>query len=436
MKRTHGKHLGFRDLSSVAGKKKHALAVWSFTLAFGAMAQQILAPPPLEFSQKAAVALPAGTNEAEMPQIVPIVPSNPDLPTWLNWGPVQLHPHLLYRFSYGDGIPVMPGQSAKTAINELSPGFLLVLGDHWRLDFAPTTRLYSSKLFQNTTDQAVALNGSTTYRNWDLGLSQNYASTTTPTIETASLTSQETYATAINATYHMSSAASLELGFGQNFLFFDQNVAGQNLSNSRTWSTMDWLNYQFSPGFSAGIGAGWGYSEEQASPDTMDEQLQARITWRPGEKLTLKLAGGFQDQQFLDSNVPDSITPIFSLSAIYQIFDPTTITLAASQTVSPSYFQSQSITSTTLIGGLRQRLFGRVFLDLSGGYSVGSYSGTTATAASNSEQDTSSLNARLTCPLLRGGTASVFYQGNWTSSSQPGFTYSSSQVGFELGYRF
>ena len=399
------------------------------------MAQQVLTPPPAEFNQAAAVALP-GSTEAEMTQLFPTVPPNLTLPSWLNWGKVQLHPHVLYRFTYGDGIPVQPGQSATTAINELSPGFLLVLGDHWRLDYTPTIRLYSSKLFQNTTDQSVLLNGGTSYQNWDFGLTQSYSSTTSSQFETASVTSQQTYATGINATYHLNSAASVDLGVSQNFRYVDQTVAGQSLSDSWNWATMDWLNYQFAPGLSAGVGAGWGYTEMQNSPDMMNEQLQARISWRPGQKLTLSFSGGVEDQQYLNSSIPDSITPIFSLSAIYQLFDPTTITLTASETVNPSYFQSQSTDTTSVNGGVRQRLFDKLFLDAGAGYTTASYTATATGVTANNRQDTTSWNARLTYPVLQGGTVSAFYQGSRSKSNQQGFTYSSSQVGFELGYRF
>src|SRR5438046_1861652 len=47
------------------------------------------------------------------------------------WGPVTLHPHAYYRFSYADGIESSPGDHQATIIHELAPGMLFVIGQHW-----------------------------------------------------------------------------------------------------------------------------------------------------------------------------------------------------------------------------------------------------------------------------------------------------------------
>ena len=66
-----------------------------------------------------------------------------------------------------------------------------------------------------------------------------------------------------------------------------------------------------------------------------------------------------------------------------------------------------------------------------------------ATGLSTSRNDdVYSFNARLSCHLLKRGTVAVFYSYSENSSSQTGFTsgsgfgYTSTQVGFEIGYRY
>jgi hypothetical protein len=234
----------------------------------------------------------------------------------------------------------------------------------------------------------------------------------------------------------MSSGMSLELGLAQSFRFVGRNAAGEQLTDSRAWSTMDWLNYQFGPKFGAAVGLGCGYDNLSIGSDMFHEQVQGRLTLRPGEKLNFTASGGVEDRQFLSSDVPDSLTPIFGVTAEYRLFEATTLSLGASRTVSASYFQNQLTEDLVVNASLRQRLFSRFYLDLSGGYRLSSYSATTAGLTVNREDDGTFVNLRLSAQVFKRGTVAVFYQANDNSSNEPGFAYSSTQLGFELGYRF
>ena len=64
------------------------------------------------------------------------------------------------------------------------------------------------------------------------------------------------------------------------------------------------------------------------------------------------------------------ITPIFSGTIQYQPFKQTQLTLSASRSVSPSYYQSQYTETTSVSAGLSQRLLHQFNLALGGGYST------------------------------------------------------------------
>jgi hypothetical protein len=403
-------------------------------LAAKSEAQDVLAPPPQEYLQPAVPLFRVGTNLPQT-EFAP-APAGPAVPEMFRWGPVQLRPHLLYRVSYGNGLQAQPGHSSDSMINEVSPGILLDLGSHWHLDYTPTMRFYSSSGFRDTTDHAVLLNGATSYEGWTFGVSQSYASTSTPQVETGGQTDQETYNTALSASGLLSDKLSLELGVNQNFRFMGQSSAGQNLSDSREWSTMDWLNYQFWPKFGMAIGAGGGFVNMQQGSDMTYEQLQGRVNWRAGEKLTFSVSGGAEDRQFVDTSAPDLINPIFGLTVLYQLFETTSFSLNATRAVSSSYFQNQVTESTGFTGGVRQRLLGKLWLDLTGGYNNTTYKATATGITVDREDDRSFVNVRLSCPFLKRGTASVFYDYSKNSSNQNGFEYSSNQAGLELGYRY
>ena len=403
------------------------------------LAQDVLTSPPQTPATPPAVQEYRNNNPMQVFALSEIVPS-----LLLQWGPVALHPHVDYQFLYGNGIQSSPGQQQNTIVQEVSPGVQFNLGDHWTLDYTPTLSFYSSSRFRNTVDQSVQLGWGTACGDWFLSGSQSYASSSDPNVETAAQTDQETYSTALNASYQFNDKISLDMGLSQNLNYVGNGASPtnylQNLANSKAWSTMDWLNYQFWPRFNAGIGAGFGYTIQDGSPDSINEQYQARVNWRATDKISFQLSGGVEDQQYLSGGASDLVTPIFGATIQYQPFEQTKLSLSASRTVSTSYFQNQVVESTGITGDLNQRLLGKLYLDLSGGYGTSKYIssiGSSSVALSTGRTDNYySFNARLTRPLLKQGTVSMFYQYSDNSSSQSGFAYTSNQVGIEIGYRY
>jgi len=430
---------GFRhrsaDLQSAVPQifNLHSLALAVLGLAAGARAQSVLTPPPSEFSATNLMAPSA--NQYGGPTGV-LMPQPPPEPPWLDWGPVHLRPHFLERFTYGNGLRAGPGEPANTVLEQLVNGVFIGLGDHWHLDFTPTMSFYSSRAFKDTTDYSVMLAGGTTYGNWQLGLSQSYVSSSTPLIETASQTEYETYATALDATRQLGSRISLQMTASQNFRYIDSSAPGQQLSSFRSWQTMEWLSVAISSKFSAGLGLGFGYDNIPGAVDMPSEQLQGRITWVLRQKLSLTASGGLEDRQFLGSKQPDAINPLFTVSLLYQLFEGTSFSLSASETVSPSFFNNQITDTTGFTASIRQRLFQKLFLDVSGGYSTISYQATVFGFTANSQDDITTATVRLSCPFLQRATADVFYTYSQNVTSQAGFGYTSHQTGLELGYRF
>ncbi len=50
--------------------------------------------------------------------------------------------------------------------------------------------------------------------------------------------------------------------------------------------------------------------------------------------------------------------------------------------------------------------------------------------------DYSYFNTRLSTAFLKRGTVAIFYQISNDSSSAPGFSFTSHQVGFEIGFAY
>jgi hypothetical protein len=398
-----------------------------FALSETAGAQQVVAPPPSVSVTPPAV-LDAGPGEMQF-----FMPENPlstfpDEDRPLQVGPVIVRPHLFYQFLYGSGIQSNPGQQHDTIVQSLAPGVLFVLSPHWTLDYTPTFTFYSDKSFKNNVGQSVILTGGASYENWTFGLMQSFAYSSSPQAQTGTQTGQQNYVTALTASCPLNSKMSVDLGLNQTLNFPD------GFQTSREWSTLDWLNYQFWPRLTAGIGAGFGYVN--SAPDSFFEQAQSRIGWRATDKISFQVSGGAQFSQFTDGGADPLINPVFAAAVQYQPFEQTKLSLGASQVVSPSYYQNQMSVATSVNADLNQRLLGRLYLDVNGGYNWDNYTAIASGVTANSSADYYSVNVQLGTTFLKRGTVAVFYNYSENVTTHSGLAYSSSQIGFNIGYRY
>ena len=399
-----------------------------FTAGRGLNAQDVLTSPPATAEVPPALAPFANTAmdvfapAAGTPQEQPAQP--------FRYKFLTLRPHPDYSFLYANGILAAQGQRVNTVIQQISPGVRLDVGDYWILDYTPTWMVYSSRSFQNTFNQGAKLTGGTSIGSWVLGLSQSYAKSDVPQVETATQTRQETYNTALNGAYTINSKMSLDLAANQNFYFSDQ------FQTYREWSTLDWLNYQFWARFSVALGVGLGYDNVDVGPDMLFEQYQARFQWRATDKISFRINGGLEDRQFLTNNVSDALNPVFGGGLQYQPFEHTKISLNAERTVAVSELQNEVTESIGVNGGVNQRLLGRLFLDLGGGYQNVKYVSSVSGAPSNRTDDYYYFSTRLSTAFLKRGTVAIFYQLSKDSSTQSGYGFTSHQVGFEIGFAY
>lgn len=354
-------------------------------------------------------------------------------------GPVTFRPHINYDLTYGDSVEYGTNRTAATIVQTVAPGMTVDLGKHWTLDYTPTLTYYSDSHFQNTLNHAASLNGATAYDDWLFGLAQSWSLSKGPLVETAAQTENEDFNTGGTASYQFNNHFSTDLGVSQDFNYVS------NLQDSKTWSTLDWLNYSFYKRLTVGIGAGAGYTS--LSPDGTStsasgiqtfQQLQGRVQWRATDKLSFLVSAGFEDREFHTQGMSDSLNPIFSASIQYLPFEHTQLSLNASRTVSSSdyYILSQSVEVTSVQAVLDQRLFEKFYLNVSAGYSDTVYNESIVIAAMTRTDNQYTFAASLRHPFLKRGSVSVSYQYQDNQSNLSGFTYTSSQIGFQIGYSY
>ncbi len=370
-------------------------------------------------------AIPAREGAAAPATGLALRPS-PPLP--LHWGSLSFHPHLTYSMRYGTGIAYGPGRQDNTFLNTLSPGVTFNLGPRWSLDYTPSLQFYSSEAYSDTLDHAVSLRGSATAGRWSFTLGYGYQATSQPLIETAAQTDQETHNVNFGANRQLGEKTSLQLGLSQLLRF------AQSYTDSYTSSTTDWLDYQVRPTFAVAGGINVAYDLVDPGTDMTSERILGRVRGQIASKLTYSVQGGVEFRQFLDTEAPAKISPNVDASANYQWFEPTSLFASVSHDTGTSYYSNEFTETTRMGGGIRQRFLGKVFLDISGGYSIQNYSSTFGDHTVARQDDNPYFQAGLSTRFLERGGFSVFYRYNDNSSDQEGYSFESNQVGLQLSY--
>lgn len=367
-------------------------------------------------------------------------------------GPVDFHPHLLYRFIYGDGIPVSPTNHLTTAIQEISPGLLLNVGSHWTLDYTPTLRLYSNPKFTDGTDENALLNGTTHYEDWTFGLSQAYIYTTEPQGETEALTQQASYATILTASRQLGSHLTAQWSVNQTITSTSENLGPTTgiSQDVHSWVLSSGLNYQTEYKLGFGINGSAGYDLISPGADIQFEQVQGTLNWQLAKKLSVVASAGMEVSQLMGAQLVD---PTFSAAINYQPFEHTSASLVASRTVAPALFQDDVTVTTSISATFRQRFFQQFNFEVNGGYSSIPYVGfatvsellhpnqigspvVLASVQQNRTDNYRFARVSVGSTFRQRGTVSIFYSYYDDASSLSAFNLSSKQVGIEIGWHY
>jgi hypothetical protein len=346
------------------------------------------------------------------------------------WGPVLLHPHLSYRYLYGDGIEAAPGHQTTTSVNTIALGVLATLGTHWSLDYTPSKTFYSNAAFTDSFNQSLTLLGGTTFEKWTLQVGQTYTSMTTPRIETGRQTSEDTYGTNASADYRFTDRIQLDTSLGY------QVRSTEDFNSSKDSMITEGLHYQFSERVDTSVNLGYGYSSVSSGPDMTYTRPAFGIDWKPTEKVSLSANAGYEIRKFRSGGAGSLKTPTFGASMSYRPFTTTSVNLSGERGVSTSYFSNQVTRDTGWSVGVRQRLLQHYYLSADYSGQKSSYISTNPALAVGRADRNYSFNVSLSTIFFQRATVSVLYQNTHNSSNDLGFGFTSTMVGFDLGYRF
>ena len=362
----------------------------------------------------------------------------------LSWGPVDIRPHIDYDVAYHDNIFASVEQDAiEDVIHEFSPGFAVEsvasriggLGSeplYFELDYTPTVRLFQDTTSQNNVDQAARIVVQQPFQRVGLRGQFDFLDTQNPFAEAGNRTQKTITSGGLGVSYELGGKTSLDLGLRAEIRDFDF------LIDTRQWSNMNWVDYDYSEKVNVGVGVGAGYTEVEDHSDFIMEDLRVRAKWTPTEKLVASLSGGAQWRQFRDDVGDGSkVSPIIAGDLAWYVLRNTMVRLLVSQQVYASNFVGGNTEDNTRFSGqLRQRVLQKVDFTLSGGLGHIESNSFDPTIQSVRARGYHFFDAQVAYQFLDRGRFSLYYQLREREGNSSVNESVQNRVGMRLGYSF
>jgi hypothetical protein len=335
-----------------------------------------------------------------------------------------------YALTYATGLRRSVNGDEATVEHRITPGITLQ-SRHLTLDYSPSLNYYSKGSYGDTVNHNASIRGNFGYNRWQFNLGYSLSIGSSPLVETARQTDYERHNLFASAGYQYSQKTSFSFTLSDSI----QQTSGFN--GAQTVSSMNWINYQIADRTVIGAGVGGGYSDVDNGSDMSFEQIQGRISWAPGDKFSISANGGIEIRQFLAFNgAPDLVSPTMGAVAHYQLFKYTSLSLQANRGVSASLFRDQITEHTEVSASVGQRFLGHLQFSLKGGIRKADYKSSSALFEANRSDDITFLTTALSTHFLKQGSVSVAYSRHENDSNEGGFSFTSNQYTFRIGYSF
>ena len=419
-------------------------------------------PEPLAPPEGAALRRPA--TEGLPPMLVqPGAAAISPTPNRFQWGL-----SLLVRGVYDDNITLAPPGFRKFSdwYVGIQPAIALGFGDvlgrqgnYIRLDYAPEIDIYIDHDEFNDVQHLIRLEGQYNFGRLTLNLTQdvqiltgtdtnsvigNGTAISIANVDVAGRTDVNVYRTHLGAAYFLTDKTFLSSDAEYAIYDYDSSL----ISSERFIGHL-YFNYIPTGKLVLGIGGGGGI--EWGDPPTPDQpfgSVNARITYQATGKLSLYAMGGVEFRDFEDENTSRGgtyTTGVYELGATFQPFDGTLITLRGNRRNAVSaVLPGQDFTLSNIIAGIRQRLFQRFFIGVTGGYEHDNYFSSLNGVNATRDDDYWLIEPSLDVVIFNhpsptfpfGASVGVYYLHRENASSINTFDFVDNQVGIRAAFVF
>jgi hypothetical protein len=357
----------------------------------------------------------------------------------LRYGIFDVRPFMLVGVLWDDNIRIRSTNEQRDVVWTISPGLQIGAGayrdqsgNYVSLDYRPDIIRYSRHDEHDSLDHLVNFQAQ---RKWDkltLGVGQAYQAGSGGFTEALNRVERAIYVTTLRGAYQYSDKTSFEVIGRQNISDYSPQLNSYN-----EWVNQNWVNYQWTPKVTVGGGFTIGYRDIQGSANQTYEQVLLRAFYTMTDKLKANGSLGVELQQYQRGGDRGPIF-VFSLGGTYTPRDRTSIMLEAYRREQNSVvLTDQNYTATGISGSVRQQVWDRLSVNVTGGYEEGSYHATGAAGAGPKRTDKyfyvgPGIDYSITQRWLIG----VFYQHRENSSSVAAFDFVNNQAGLRTSFRY
>ncbi len=251
-------------------------------------------------------------------------------------------------------------------------------------------------------------------------------------LDVSSRSSLDIYDTSVTIGYSYSQKTTLSAGLTYTVDDYSGLISSQNLSGSL------FADYTYSSKTSFGFGVTGGRTfVDQPSPDQLFEEFNLRGSYRYSAKIGFAGTAGLELVES-DGRSGVTATPVFSLSANYQLSDATSFALSASRSEqSSAVLAAQNFDTTSLSIQINQLVNSRLSAGLTLSYENSRYVSEADKVRADRNENFVTVEPTVNIALRPGLSLNLFYVYRRNNSSGvEGRSFSNNQLGFSVGYAF
>lgn len=372
-------------------------------------------------------------------------PAGRSLPELLQWGPFEVRPYFTGSLLYDDNIRVRSANPISDVVWTLSPGVLIgggqyddPRGTYLTLDYRPDIVLYTDQDEFNSVDHWANFVGQKRWEKLTLGLGQAFQSGVGGYTEALNRVDRTVYVTTVRALYDLSDKTSFELNGLQNISEYNWDVteAPNRVPGFNQWEGQAWMNWQATPKFNAGVGGSAGWRDVQQAVNQTYQQALVRGTYVLTDKTRFDAKVGMEFQQY-QAGGDRGPQLVFDVNGTYRPWDRTLFRLGAYRRNQNSVVVAgQNYTATGFRASVRQQMWRKLAVTVTGGYEESDYYATGGTAPINRNDQYYYLGPALDYAITERWFLGVFYRYRSNDSTVPSSDFDNNQAGLRSGFRF
>jgi hypothetical protein len=301
------------------------------------------------------------------------------------------------------------------------------------LTYVPTLNLYNHNSSLNSLDQHLRIDAQYGLERLKLSGYFGYDKAFGGNRDIGGLVNSEYYTMGAAAKYQINEQLSLEVLGDQVFADYGQSGIG-----SKEFINHNWLKYNFTPKLTVSAGGAFGVLQPNTGGTQTFEQGLFRVQFASTDKLTFDGNFGLEVRQF-PSGAGTRVNPVFGLSANYQLFPGTTLSINGARNVTYSVAVTGSnYTATNVTASITQHLIGNLFIGSDVGFENDAYfqvSGAKSGVASR-QDNYFIVRPNLTYRWNDWANISVSYLYRDNHSNSPGRSFYNNQIAVQMQVGF